>query len=105
MLLMVMLLAISCGGKRDEELTHEERIDKLFSPYDGSNEAVVNWIKEHIKDPDSYKHLETKFSDQNTYIHVITTFTATNSYGGRVKSICDARIDTVGNLITAKLTE
>ncbi|MET0636653.1 MAG: hypothetical protein ABWZ25_11550 [Chitinophagaceae bacterium] len=88
-----------------KELTHEERIENPFSAWDGSQPQVVKWIKQNIKDPDSYKHIETKFIDKTEKIGVITTFTATNSFGGRVKTTCIAYIDTLGILLSAELTE
>lgn len=88
-----------------KELTRKERIEKLFSAWDGSQPEVVKWIKLNIKDPDSYKHIETKFIDKNERVGVITTFTATNSFGGRVQTTCLAQIDTLGNLLSAELAE
>lgn len=95
-----------CGNSEPpKELTRKERIEKLFSDWDGSQPEVVKWIKQHIKDPDSYNHIETKFIDKNDRVGVITTFTATNSFGGRVTTRCLAQIDTLGNLISAELVE
>ncbi|MGN6293920.1 MAG: hypothetical protein ACTHMV_14335 [Chitinophagaceae bacterium] len=88
-----------------KELSRKERIENLFSAWDGSQPEVVKWIKQHIKDPDSYKHIETKFIDKTDRVGVNTTFTATNSFGGRVTTICVAQIDTLGNLISAELVE
>lgn len=98
-----------CGGEKVDEakkdLTRKERIENLFSSWDGSQPEVVKWIKANIKDPDSYKHIETKFIDKTDRVGVITTFTATNSFGGRVKTVCLAQIDTLGTLIKAELQE
>ncbi len=95
----------SGGSEPPKELTRKERIEKLFSAWDGSQPEVVKWIKQHIKDPDSYKHIETRFIDNTDRVGVITTFTATNSFGGRVTTRCLAQIDTLGNLISAELVE
>jgi len=95
-----------CGSCEPlKELTRKERIEKLFSDWDGSQPEVVKWIKQHIKDPDSYKHTETKFIDKEDRVGVITTFTATNSFGGRVTTTCIAQTDTLGNLMSAELVE
>jgi hypothetical protein len=94
-----------CGGddkKEDKVMTHRERIEKLFSAWDGSQPAVEKWIKENINDPDSYKHVETRFIDNTKEVSVITTFTATNAFGGRVKNTCIAHIDTLGTLLSAQ---
>lgn len=88
-----------------KQLTRKERIENLFSDWDGSQPEVEKWIKQHIKDPDSYKHIETRFIDRKNEVGVITTFTATNSFGGRVKTTCLAQIDTLGNLLSAELVE
>jgi len=55
-----------CSGEgSSKQLTRKERIENLFSDWDGSQPEVVKWIKQHIKDPDSYKHIETRYIDEN----------------------------------------
>ena len=85
--------------------TRSERIEQLFSAYDGSQPAVESWIKDNIKDPNSYKHLSTKYIDQDSIISIITEFTGTNSFGANIKTACIAKIDTSGNLISSELIE
>lgn len=92
----------SSSGKAD---THEQRIQKLFSAWDGSVPSVEKWIKANIKDPDSYKHIETKYWDQGAKIVIKTKFTATNSFGGRISSLVRAEIDTTGRLIEANFEQ
>lgn len=111
LVICVVIAAVSVGyGQCSSEgslkrLTHKERIENLFSSWDGSQPEVVKWIRAHIKDPDSYKHIETRFIDKTDRVDVFTIFTATNSFGGRVKTICVAQIDTFGNLLRAELVE
>ena len=110
LVVIIALIWVGCDmcGSDDQPaktLTRKERIDKLFSDWDGSQPAVVKWIKQNIKDPDSYKHIETKFVDKTERVGVITKFTATNSFGGRVQTTCLAQIDTLGNLLSAELAE
>lgn len=88
---------------QETAITHDQRIERLFNAWDGSNSIVENWIKEHINDPDSYKHISTTHVDNLSRIYVRTKFTATNAFGGRVSCFCFADIDTLGNLLDAHL--
>lgn len=93
-----------CGDKKEDKvLTRKERIENLFSKWDGSQPAVVEWIKGNLNDPNSFEHLETRFIDKKDSIGVITEFTAKNAFGGRVRSTCVAQIDTLGNLKSAEI--
>lgn len=95
----------TCSGDEPKQLTRQERVEKLFSAWDGSCPAVNAWIKQNINDPDSYKHIETYFWDQGAEIVVKTRFTATNPFGGRVSALCEAKIDSTGKLLSASLVQ
>ncbi|MEX2411679.1 MAG: hypothetical protein WD607_10000 [Candidatus Paceibacterota bacterium] len=70
----------------------EEKIEDQFSAWDGSHRKLEKYIKENMHDPDSYEHVETRYSDNDNYLYVITTFRGNNAFGGKVKNSVSARV-------------
>ncbi len=53
--------------------TQQERkakIEKQFSAWDGKHIAFSRMIQESLKNPDSFKHVETRYEDKGDYILV-----------------------------------
>lgn len=82
--------------KKDER---RKLVEKQFSGWDGSHDGLTRYIKEHMNDPDSYEHIETKFADRGDYIVVITKFRGANAFGGKVINSVTAKVDFNGNVI------
>ena len=59
-----------------------------LSSWDGSHRATVNYIKENLKDPDSYQHIKTSITpvDKEGNHILIMRYRAKNSFGGYVPS-------------------
>lgn len=76
-----------------------ENIEKQFSAYDGSHRGLEKYIKDNMNDPDSYDHIETRFSDKGDYLFVITKFRGANAFGGKVINIVSANVDFEGNVL------
>jgi len=82
------------------QMTERQKlVDSQFSSWDGSHNGLTNHIKEHMNDPDSYEHVETRFGDHGDYILVITKFRGTNAFGGKVINTITAKVDLKGNVI------
>jgi hypothetical protein len=79
--------------------TREEKIEKLFSAWDGSLRSLEKVIKASMNDPDSYKHVETAYSDQGDHLVVKTTFRGKNAFGGVVTNWVKAKVGLDGNVI------
>ncbi|HUM52138.1 MAG TPA: hypothetical protein PK431_09995 [Chitinophagales bacterium] len=77
----------------------KEKIEKLFSPWDGSHIELTRYIKKNMNDPDSYEHIETRFGDQGDYILVVTKFRGKNAFGGKVINTVTAKVDFDGNVL------
>lgn len=75
------------------------QLEKQFSSWDGSHNTMTNLIKKAMNDPDSYEHVETKYSDMKDYIIVRTVYSGKNAFGGRVKNFVKAKFDNEGNLL------
>jgi hypothetical protein len=86
---------------KQEELNknRKELIEKQFSAYDGSHRGLERYIKEHMNDPDTYDHMETRFLDNGDYILVFTKFRGANAFGGKVINTVSAKVDLEGNVI------
>lgn len=76
-------------------------IEAQFSSWDGSHPAVVKMATASMKDPDSFKHSETRYSyvGGDTFM-VYMTFRGTNSFGGVVPSTVAARVGLSGQVLT-----
>ena len=77
----------SCGGETEEErLTRLERREKGFhclSGWDGSHRGLVRQVRDNLRDPDSFDHIETLISPNNEGIHTVTMkYRARNGFGG-----------------------
>ena len=85
--------------KLDEQKKKDELIKKQFSPWDGSHRNLTNFIKDNLKDPDSYEHIKTVYFDKGDHLIVITSYRGNNSYGGKVVESITAKVDFKGNVI------
>lgn len=57
-------------------------IERHFSQYDGSYTKFKNYIKENLKDPSSFEHVETVFTNNNDgTATVIMKYRGRNSFG------------------------
>jgi hypothetical protein len=84
---------IEAKAKRDKEISSQ------FSPWDGSHDNLEKYIKKHLNDPDSYKHVETRYFDKGDYLIVTTTYRAKNGFNAIVTETMTAKADLSGNLL------
>ena len=77
----------------------QNKIKSQFSLWDGSHRGLEEIIKKQMNDPDSYKHVETSYSDLGDYILVKTTFRGKNKFGGVVTNWIEAKFTIDGTLI------
>jgi len=78
----------------------QERIKRGFSAWDGSHIKLEQAIKKSMNDPDSFKHVETSYSDMGGYLIVQTTFRGKNAFGALVKNTVQVKTDLDGNIIS-----
>lgn len=77
----------------------QQQIERQFSAWDGSHYALEKSVKKALKDPDSYQHIETRYSDDGDHITVVMQFRAKNSFGGYDVSTARGTYDLDGNAI------
>ena len=61
------------------------RADKIFSAFngwDGSHRHLSQMVKSALKDPDSYEHIDTRYSDNGDHVYIEMSYRAKNSFGG-----------------------
>lgn len=91
-------------AKADAAAVRQESVKQLFSGWDGSVRSVEQAIKAGLKDPDSYKHLETRFVDSGTgNVTVITKYSARNSFNAVVPGMAAAMVSPTGELVSFTL--
>ena len=84
---------------KNHKETRKDKIEKHFSSWDGSHVELTKIIKSTMNDPDSYKHVETKYGDQGEYISVKTTFRGKNAFGGVVTNWITAKCSIDGKVL------
>jgi flagellar biosynthesis GTPase FlhF len=76
-------------------------VDGQFSPWDGSCNALVSLVKEHMNDPSSFKHAKTTYKVDNLKgFTVYMDFRGTNAFGGVVLNSVTAYADYEKQTIT-----
>jgi hypothetical protein len=85
--------------KKDSTTLAQEKINALFSAWDGSLPQLEKIIKKSMNDPDSYEHVETKYWVIENNLIVLTSFRGKNGFGGTVKNYVKAKVDFEGNVI------
>lgn len=64
-----------------------------FSVWDGSHSKLQSYIKENLKDPSSFDHIETRYSYVNGTFIVTMKYRAKNSFGGMIIEEVKAKIN------------
>lgn len=91
-------------AKADAVAARQAAVKLLFSPWDGSVHSVEEAIKSRLKDPDSYKHVETRFTDSGSgNVTVFTQYRARNSFNAVVPGTATAVVSPTGELVSFTL--
>lgn len=80
---------------------HKKWVDDLFSPWDGSCRDLVQLVKDNMNDPDSFKHVETRYSNnEDDSVTIIMKYRGKNGFGGVVTEYVEAKVDYTTNIIS-----
>ena len=100
---LIIVVASLSGNDEKPELTEEEQriemIEEEFSAWDGSHRELTRVIKDTMKDPNSYEHVETTYRDMGDYLIVTTRFRGTNTFGAVVTNSVEAKVSLDGEVI------
>ena len=89
---------------QENEALNKRAADQ-FSVWDGSHRNLTKIIKEELKDPKSYEHIETRYVRNNSSITVVTRFRANNAIGLPIVNTVTARVAVDGDNIEIKSWE
>lgn len=85
-----------------QRIAKEERtklLEKQFSGWDGSHLQLTRAIKESMKDPKSYQHVETTYVDKGEYLIVTTSYRGKNGFGAMVLEKVSAKVGIDGTVL------
>lgn len=108
-ILGVLIWGLTRDGdnKNDEIVTTEDILQGDLSPWDGSLAPLVDFVKESMKDPESFEHDKTLYlqstKDSNEFV-ITMNYTGTNSFNAKVKSsvkcLYNVKTKEISNVIT-----
>jgi hypothetical protein len=78
----------------------KSRLLEQFSQWDGSHRNVEAAIKARMNDPDSYKHVETKYKETSTGAVIYTKFRGKNGFGAVITNAAVATVDFDGTVLS-----
>jgi len=70
----------------------------LYNP-DGSHKGLVQYVKDHMNDPNSFEHVETKSYNTSNGLLVRITWRGKNKFGGVVTNSILRRISSTGKVL------
>lgn len=81
---IVMVIAWFYGKSLETpESIRSDQIKRCFYYYDGSVPNLVDYVKERLRDPSSFEHIQTKYRDDGTNnLPVRMQYRAKNGFGG-----------------------
>lgn len=82
------------------ELTKEEKIKRQFSGWNGAHIGLERLVKRHMNDPDSYDHIETRYTEEADGIALVMKYRGANSFGGKVINHVIAKADFDGKIVS-----
>lgn len=71
----------------------DQSAEAFFSGWNGANKELVSAVKAGMHDPDSFEHVETRYTDRGDSFGILMTFRGTNGFGGTVTQQVTANID------------
>ncbi len=80
----------------------KERILKQFSSWDGSHSNLKKWVKNNMKDPKSFEHVETTYTDKGDHLVVYMKYRGKNSFGATTLETAIGTVDLNGNILSVK---
>lgn len=67
--------------------------ENFLSGWDGSNRELVRLVKSGMNDPDSFEHVETRFTDNGDSLSLLMTFRGKNGFNATVTNKVSADLD------------
>ena len=97
-----------CGGETPEERREQQRRGfHCLSTWDGSHRGVVKFVRDRVRDPSSFEHVETSItpvSDSGEH-ELLMRYRATNGFGGVSVGLATATIQNSNCVATITAVE
>lgn len=84
---------------KTQDHVRDARVQRQFSSWDGSHPGVAKYIKQSLRDPKSFEHINTQFDDRVVNLVVTTTYWYKDAAGQKVKGSITAKVDLDGNIL------
>lgn len=101
--IILFFIMVIIGIYEMATMTPEEKrnmtIEMQFDKWDGSHIMLREYIKKHMYDPSSFKHIETAYIDKGEYLVVTTKFRGKNAFGAYIINTVIAKVDLNGNIL------
>lgn len=114
-IILITIVVIFCmdqcfkSNKKRSEYENNDpngRIERHFSNIDGSYTKFKNYIKENLKDPSSFEHVETRYNDNNDgTVTVYMKYRGKNSFGAVTTQIAKCTLNVNSGDFTDVVTE
>ena len=92
-IIAVMILA-GCGPTDSERAESKRNGFHCLSGYDGSHRGVEQFIKQNLRDPNSYEHVQTRITPVKDGEHTLfTSYRARNGFGGMTSGSAIATVN------------
>jgi hypothetical protein len=82
-----------------EQAARQQNFEKNLSVWDGSLPSLVHYTKEHMNDPSTFSHVETRYQSDGPNFVVRMEFRAKNAFGAVIKSSITAKVDGDGQVL------
>jgi DNA-directed RNA polymerase subunit RPC12/RpoP len=67
--------------------------ENFFSGWNGSNKELVDLVKSTMNDPDSFEHVETRFSDKGNSLSILMTYRGKNGFNATITNSVSADLN------------
>jgi len=84
---------------------HAEAVTAQFSSWDGTHRNLVKYVKEHMNDPKSFEHVETKYVDKGELLIIQMQFRGKNKFNATVLNTIYAEADMEGTILKTEMRD
>lgn len=75
------------------------KLDSNFSGWDGSHHGLKRLVKNAMRDPKSFEHINTSYVDMGSYLIVTMNYRGRNGFGGMAVETIRARVSLDGQVL------
>lgn len=84
---------------RTPEQIRTQQIQQHFSAWNGAHEGLEPLVKSQLLSPDSYEHIETRYTDRGEYLIVTMKYEASNAFGVKIRQFVKAKTTIDGKVL------